>query len=176
MAAVYSCGIMTRLLAPLGMALVVALAGCRSKEAAEPAGTPAPGKDEAALQREQWFGPQVAADKAVQWRDSGLGIRILAPGEGPAPKPADRVRVQYIGRLKDGMVFGDTRSKGKPADFTVYQLIPGWAAGMSSLKPGGKAVFYVPPRLGYGDMKVAGIPPSSGLIFEVELIAVNPDE
>lgn len=91
-----------------------------------------------------------------------------------APQFTDTVRVHYTGELKNGSVFDDSRSRGKPGDFVVNRLIPGWAAAMPVLKPGGKAEFFIPPDLGYGGVQAAGVPPGSGLIFEVELIAVNP--
>lgn len=145
------------------------LSGCAPKE------PPAPVVDEAAERRMRHFGPDVAKDPAITWRSSGLGIKVVVPGDGVAPQMTDRVRVHYTGRLKDGKVFDDTRAKDKPADFTVNRLITGWAAAMSSLKPGGKAVFYIPPHLGYGGLRAGNIPPNSGLIFEVELVAVNPE-
>jgi FKBP-type peptidyl-prolyl cis-trans isomerase len=154
------------------LCLVLSSAGCAPKE--QPPESAVPGSVDARLQRELWFGPDIASAKDIEWRSSGLGIRIIVPGTGSPPTPVDRVRVHYSGRLKDGTVFDDTRARGKPADFTVHQLITGWAAAMSSLKPGGKAEFYIPPKLGYGDTAVGRIPPSSGLIFNVELIAVNP--
>jgi FKBP-type peptidyl-prolyl cis-trans isomerase len=86
----------------------------------------------------------------------------------------DTIRVHYIGRLKDGQVFDDSHQRGEPSDFVVNQLISGWAAAMPSLKPGGRAIFFIPPYLGYGGLRAGKIPPESGLIFEVELIAVNP--
>jgi FKBP-type peptidyl-prolyl cis-trans isomerase len=46
---------------------------------------------------------------------------------------------------------------------------------MPALKPGGRAIFFIPPSLGYGGMRSGTIPPVSGLIFEVELLAVNPE-
>ena len=68
-----------------------------------------------------------------------------------------------------------TRASGTSRRFfAVNRLITGWAAAMPSLKPGGKAVFYIPPSLGYGGMRSGDIPPVSGLIFEVELLEVNP--
>jgi len=33
---------------------------------------------------------------------------------------------------------------------------------------------YVPPQLGYGDDGRPGIPPGSVLIFEIELLDINP--
>lgn len=131
-------------------------------------------RDEEVIRREWLFGPRAAATDIV-WRYSGLGIRIITPGEGTAPQPMDRIRVHYVCKLKDGKVIDDTYVKGKPSDFTVSRLITGWAAGMAELKPGGKAEFFIPPSLGYGNMSAGGIPSGAGLIFEVELLAVNPE-
>jgi FKBP-type peptidyl-prolyl cis-trans isomerase len=148
------------------------LIGCAGCSRPEP--TPAPVVDAALERRERHFGPEVAKDPAIKWRTSGLGIKVVVPGEGPAPQAMDRVRVHYTGRLKDGKVIDDSRARGQPADFVVNRLITGWAAAMPELKPGGKALFYIPPHLGYGGLRAGDIPPNSGLIFEVELIAVNP--
>ncbi len=146
------------------------LTGCAPEKPAPPA---APVRDEVAIRREWLFGSRAAA-KDIAWRPSGLGIRIITPGTGPAPQPMDRIRVHYTCTLKDGRVVDDTHARGKPSDFVVNRLITGWAAGMSALKPGGRAEFFIPPSLGYGNMGVGGIPAGSGLIFDVELLAVNP--
>ncbi len=42
------------------------------------------------------------------------------------------------------------------------------------LKKGGKIKLYVPPQLAYGDDGRPGIPPSSTLIFDVELLDIKP--
>ena len=44
-----------------------------------------------------------------------------------------------------------------------------------TLRAGGKALIYIPPHLGYGGVRAGNIPPFSGLIFEVEVLAVNPE-
>jgi FKBP-type peptidyl-prolyl cis-trans isomerase len=72
--------------------------------------------------------------------------------------------------LKDGTVFDQS---AKPVDYRIGSTIPGLSTGLQLLGTGGKAVFYLPPSLGYGSRKVMGIPPDSGLIFEVEVLAVN---
>jgi FKBP-type peptidyl-prolyl cis-trans isomerase len=161
---------MNRLLRLVLAGVGLGLSGCAPRQAEPPAG---PVVDEAAQRREEFFGAE-ARDPAIVWRPSGLGVKIIVPGEGSAPTPMDRVQVQYIGRLKDGKIFDDSRKRNKPSVFAVNRLITGWAAAMPSLKPGGKAVFFIPPSLGYGGMRSGDIPPVSGLIFEVELIAVNP--
>lgn len=156
---------------PLLWGAALLLAGCAPKEPPPPA---APVRDEAAIRRDWLFGVRADA-KDIVWRPSGLGIRVITPGEGVAPTPMDRVRVHYALTLKDGRVIDDTRAKGKPGEFVVSRLMIGWAAGMGELKPGGRAEFFIPPSLGYGNMSVAGIPAGSGLIFDVELLAVNPE-
>jgi hypothetical protein len=155
----------------LTVGLGLLLAGCGPRE---PDPIIAPVRDEVALRREWLFGPRGLATD-IAWRPSGLGIRLITPGEGTTPQPMDRIRVHYICTLKDGRVVDDTHARGKPSDFTVNRLITGWAAGMSALKPGGRAEFFIPPSLGYGNMGVGDIPAGSGLIFDVELIAVNPE-
>ena len=159
---------MIRLLA-FSSALV--LAGCGPKEPVRPETSE---QDQARVRRLEFFGPAAQAP-GITWRPSGLGIRIITAGDGPAPKTTDRIRLHYTGRLKDGRVFDDTRAKGKPAEFDVSRMIPGLIAGVSALKPGGRAEIFIPPSLGYGGMKFGDIPPVSGLIFDVELIAVNPE-
>jgi FKBP-type peptidyl-prolyl cis-trans isomerase len=159
---------------PVSLAtLLLGLLGCGRSEPAAPA---APEVDETAVWREKYFGPDAVAAKDIAWRSTGLGVRIIAPGQGSAPSMTDRVMVHYVGRLKDGRVFEDSHLRGKPPVFVVNQLVTGWAAAMPLLKPGGRAIFYIPPHLGYGGLRSGNIPAYSGLIFEVELIAVNPDE
>jgi FKBP-type peptidyl-prolyl cis-trans isomerase len=135
---------------------------------------PAPKRDDATIRREWLYGSRAAATDII-WQTSGLGIRLLSPGEGVAPIATDRVRVHFKCVLKDGKVIEDSRARGQPADLVVSRLIPGWAEGMGALKPGGRAELFIPPSLGYGNRGGAGIPAGSGLIFEVELLAVNPD-
>jgi FKBP-type peptidyl-prolyl cis-trans isomerase FklB len=146
--------------------------GCGPKE---PPPLPAPVKSELEIKREKFFGVAVAADPTVDWRSTGLGVKILVPGEGASPTFSDRVRVHYTGTLADGTVFDDTRSKNKPAEFGVGQLVRGFSDGLTYLKPGGRAMLYIPPSLGYGSMQAGKVPPVSGLTFDVELLAVNPE-
>jgi FKBP-type peptidyl-prolyl cis-trans isomerase len=144
--------------------------GCAPKE------QPPPPRDEAAVQREWLYGERAAA-KDIAWQSDGLGIRVLAPGEGVAPQSTDRIRVHFKCVLKDGKTVDDSRTRpgGQPVELVVNRLIPGWAEGMAALKPGGRAEFFIPPSLAYGNRGGAGIPAGSGLIFEVELLAVNPE-
>jgi FKBP-type peptidyl-prolyl cis-trans isomerase len=153
------------------LVLMVAMTGCGPKETPAPA---VPEKSRAELQRAEFFGEAVASDPTVTWKQTGLGVKIIAEGEGVTPGIGDKIRFHYTGKLKDGTVFDDTRPRGQPAEFVLNRLVPGLVTGIQLLKPGGKATFYIPPSLGYGSTRSGKIPPVSGLIFEVELVAVTP--
>lgn len=150
--------------------VVLLLAGCGPKE---PPAPEVPEKSVAEQRRENWFGAKLAGDASIQWRESGLGVKILQAGEGAMPQRTDKVRINYVGRLLDGTEF-DRSAEGKPATFKVQEMVTGLAAGMSMLRPGGKALIYIPPHLGYGGIRAGKIPPNSSLVFEVELLEVNP--
>ena len=51
-----------------------------------------PEKTEAEVRREQYFGPEIAADQAISWRTSNLGIKVLAPGT--EDDPGRRARIE----------------------------------------------------------------------------------
>lgn len=106
----------------------------------------------------------------------GLCYEIVKPGEGPTPKPTDKVRVHYTGTLINGQVFDSSlqRNPPEPAEFQLDQVIPGWTEGLQKISKGGKIKLYVPPDLAYGDDGRPGIPPASTLIFDVELLDILP--
>ncbi len=130
----------------------------------------APQPDTKKAEREALFGAE-AANAAIEWRESGLGYRIVSEGTPPKPGIGTPVRIAYVGRLKDGKVFDQS---DKPSEFLIGATIPGLSMGLQMLGKGGKATFYIPPSLAYGNRKVLGIPPGSGLIFDVTVAAVNP--
>ncbi|HVU36459.1 MAG TPA: FKBP-type peptidyl-prolyl cis-trans isomerase [Opitutaceae bacterium] len=119
--------------------------------------------------RQAMFGAEAGAPE-VQWTDSGLGYRIVNVGQPPKPGVGAQVTITYTGRLKDGSVFDQTK---EPEPFSIGGTIPGLSVGLQLLGRGGKATFYVPPSLGYGPRKVMGIPPNSGLIFDVDVVSVT---
>lgn len=116
------------------------------------------------------FGERGVAE-GVEYRTSGLGYRILAPGEGRTPGLSDKIKIIYKGTTKDGTVFDQAK---EPADFTLGRLVPGMATGLQLLRPGGSMEIFIPPSLGYGNRQIAGIPAGSGLIFDVTLVSIEP--
>lgn len=119
--------------------------------------------------RLELFGDRALAD-GVEFRTSGLGVRIVEPGEGRHPALSDTIRILYTGTLKDGRVFDQV---AEPAEFQLGRLVPGMATGLQLIKPGGRIELFIPPSLGYGNRPTAGIPAGSGLIFDVTLVEVK---
>lgn len=97
----------------------------------------------------------------------------LAEGDKKRPGPHSRVKCHYEGRLTDGTIFDSSYKRGKPAVFSLDQVIPGWTEGLQLMGEGDKYEFTIPPALGYGEIGVPGhIPGNSVLIFTVELLEI----
>jgi FKBP-type peptidyl-prolyl cis-trans isomerase len=105
---------------------------------------------------------------------SGLQYKMTKEGTGLAPDANDKVTVHYHGTTIDGQIFDSSVQRGEPATFGLNQVITGWTEGLQLLKEGGKATLYIPQNLAYGARGAGSIPPYSTLIFEVELIKVEP--
>lgn len=106
---------------------------------------------------------------------SGLQYEILTKGTGLKPKAVDEVTVHYKGTLLNGKQFDSSYDRGEPATFMLNQVIPGWTEGVQQMPAGSKYRFFIPYPLAYGE-RGAGpdITPYSTLIFEVELMSVQP--
>jgi FKBP-type peptidyl-prolyl cis-trans isomerase FkpA len=106
---------------------------------------------------------------------SGLVYKTIKAGTGPSPNAADVVSVHYKGSLMDGTVFDSSESHGGPAQFQLKQVIPCWTEGVQRMKVGEKARLVCPSDIAYGDQgHPPTIPGGATLVFEVELLAVNP--
>ena len=111
----------------------------------------------------------------VKTLPSGLQYEVLAEGEGAQPKATDMVKVHYTGKLIDGTVFDSSVERGEPATFGVNQVIPGWVEALQLMKAGAKWRLFIPSQLAYGPNGAGGIiGPNQTLIFDVELLEVNP--
>ncbi|MCB0397567.1 MAG: peptidylprolyl isomerase [Flavobacteriales bacterium] len=116
------------------------------------------------------------AKKKVQTTASGLQYTILEEGKGDQAAAGKVVSVHYTGYLEDGSKFDSSVDRGQPISFPLGQgkVIKGWDEGITLLKTGSKAIFFIPPSLAYGENGIPNvIPPGSTLIFEVELVSVN---
>lgn len=105
---------------------------------------------------------------------SGLQYRVLTAGSGDSPQATDTVRVHYEGRLISGDVFDSSYQRGEPVSFPLNGVIPGWSEGVQLMTPGAKYEFTIPAALAYGPSGTGPIPPNSVLVFDVELLEINP--
>jgi FKBP-type peptidyl-prolyl cis-trans isomerase FkpA len=104
---------------------------------------------------------------------TGLIIRTLKPGDGPAPRATDRVQVHYEGSFIDGTVFDSSIQRGEPTEFPLSAVIKCWGEGLQRMKVGEKARLVCPPGIAYGDRgRPPRIPPGTTLVFEVELLQI----
>lgn len=130
---------------------------------------------EAAMATAKAFLDENKMKEGVKTTESGLQYKVLKEGNGASPKADDEVTVHYTGKLLDGTVFDSSVSRGEPATFPLNRVIPGWTEGVQLMKEGSKYEFFIPSELAYGAQGIPNaIPPHSTLIFEVELIKVNP--
>lgn len=115
---------------------------------------------------------------------AGLQRQDLVVGPGAEATAGARVTVHYTGWLYDaaapdhkGKEFDSSRRGGKPFSFTLggRQVIAGWDQGVAGMRVGGQRRLVIPSGLAYGDRGAGGvIPPGATLVFDVELLDVQP--
>ena len=105
----------------------------------------------------------------------------VAIGTGAEATAGKVATVNYTGYLYSSTATGnkgaqfDTSVGKTPLKFTVGSpdLIAGFDQGTLGMKVGGKRTVLIPAALGYGARAQAGIPANSGLVFDIELVAVQ---
>jgi FKBP-type peptidyl-prolyl cis-trans isomerase FklB len=130
-------------------------------------------------QKNREAGEEFLAENAerdgVETTESGLQYEILEEGDGEKPSAEDRVRVHYTGELISGEVFDSSRERGEPVTFGLNQVIPGWTEGLQLMSEGSRAKLYIPADLAYGPGGNQRIGPNETLVFDVELMEINPE-
>lgn len=128
----------------------------------------------------------------AQTYESGLKVYVLEDNGGVKPKIGQNVTFNYSGFLADGSLFDSNIAEvaeeyGKyeasrmaqggytpiPVEYSPEaRMISGFREGLLTMKVGDKALFFIPPHLGYGEVGAGGgiIPPNSELIFEVTIV------
>lgn len=117
--------------------------------------------------------------EGVKTTASGLQYKVVKATEqkdAKSPKAEDTVKVHYHGKLIDGTVFDSSVDRGEAVTFPVNGVIPGWVEGLQLMKVGDKFELAIPANLAYGAGGTGPIPPNSALVFDVELIEINPKQ
>ena len=122
---------------------------------------------------------------------SGIKIVFTEKGNGVKPTEGSKITMNYAGYLQNGTLFDSNKEEiakkhniwdhrradggGYVPVQTTYsqdaQLIPGFREGLLLMSLGDKATIFIPSHLAYGERGIPNvIPPSSDLIFELELV------
>ncbi|MEA2499107.1 MAG: FK506-binding nuclear protein [Actinomycetota bacterium] len=116
-------------------------------------------------------------DVPVDERANGLIIEDVLCGSGAEAKNGDILVVHYTGTFEDGTVFDTSKKPGGqpfPVQLGAGNVIRGWDIGLVGMQAGGTRKLTIPPQLAYGPNDYNGIPGGSTLIFEVELLQIQP--
>ena len=125
-------------------------------------------------------------NKNIVKSETGLMYEVIMPGDGAikAVSNADKVKVKYVGRFKEGTTYnaskeGEIFDQNDMAEFEVGGVIKGWVEGVKLVGKGGKIKLWIPSELAYGQgnqMYGGPIGPNEPLVFEVEILDVIPAE
>lgn len=116
-------------------------------------------------------------EKGVIVLPSGLQYRVVETGTGPKPTLDDFVTVDYEGKFINGEVFDSSFQQGKPINFQLSKVIPGWQEALQKMATGSTWELFIPSNLAFGERGVRGaIEPNSALIFKVKLDAIGPEK
>jgi FKBP-type peptidyl-prolyl cis-trans isomerase FkpA len=128
--------------------------------------------------------PAPAANSAQAPAIQDLVVKDVAIGGGEPIASGQTAVVHYTGWLYEsdapdhkGTKFDSSRDKGQPFRFPVGagRVIQGWDQGVAGMTVGGRRELIVPARLGYGETGAGDvIPPGATLLFDVELLAIEP--
>ncbi|GCB33437.1 FKBP-type peptidyl-prolyl cis-trans isomerase [Bacteroides faecalis] len=112
----------------------------------------------------------------VKTTPSGLQYKVITQGTGAIPADSSKVKVNYKGTLIDGTEFDSSYKRNEPATFRANQVIKGWTEALTMMPVGSKWELYIPQELAYGARESGQIKPFSTLVFEVELVEIEPDK
>ena len=104
---------------------------------------------------------------------TGLWYQIRSEGNGNYLADNERILMEYNCSLLDGTICYSSEERG-PEEVIIgrSEIAAGLNEGLKMLKPGGEAVFIIPPFLAYG-LKGDGnkIPARSIIVYEVRIIS-----
>jgi FKBP-type peptidyl-prolyl cis-trans isomerase FkpA len=127
-------------------------------------------------------GTTVSSPAALTRTDTLLGTgTVAATGTIPTLKYTGWVYSASAADFKGAQFDSGTINPNGAASVPAFRLgatsgdrlIAGFDQGVVGMKVGGKRTLLIPSSLGYGSSGYGPIPPNAGLVFEVELTAVN---
>jgi len=124
------------------------------------------------LAKSEIFMSEVKKTPGVTVTPSGLVYQVKSGGDGTGqrPTPADIVRINVTGALVDGAIF----ERSQVYEGILNDFMPGWVEGLQLADKGSIIRLYIPPALAYGNEGNGVIPPGAALIFDIQLVEINP--
>ncbi len=104
-----------------------------------------------------------------------LQIIDLKTGTGKTVEQGATITAHYTGAIAaNGKIFQSSKTfgDGKPLQFSLDGVIPGWTQGVPGMKIGGIRRLIIPAELAYGANPPSGIPANAALVFDIELVSI----
>ncbi|KAK9798577.1 hypothetical protein WJX73_001121 [Symbiochloris irregularis] len=117
---------------------------------------------------------RVIADGYVE-DSQGLIFKDFAEGSGPPPTDGQQVIFNYTAYNESGARVDTSYSKGRPSEtrIGINGLIPGFEAGIKTMRKGGQRRIVVPPELGPPTGPATFFSAKQCEVFDVELLDVK---
>ena len=120
------------------------------------------------------FLAEKAKDPNVKKLANGVLYKVIKEGNGPVPNDstANKVKINYEGKLIDGTKFDSSYDRKEPAEMLISQVVPGFSEALKHMPVGSTWEVYIPADQGYGEREAGQIKPFSTLIFKIELLEI----
>lgn len=135
------------------------------------------GPDDAAVRRNQAAGADfLAANRTrpgVVELPSGIQYRVVAAGHEPPPALADRITVEYEGRLLDGAVFDTSKDRFAPTIVRLARTPRPWREVLPLVEGGATVELWVPGSLDPTEHPVGLVPPGELVVFTLRVTSID---
>jgi FKBP-type peptidyl-prolyl cis-trans isomerase FkpA len=106
-----------------------------------------------------------------------LSYTDTVAGTGATVATGKTLNVNYTGWLYSSTAANNKGTQFQTGNFSFVlgasQVIAGFDQGVVGMKVGGKRTIVIPASLAYGATGNTGIPPNSGVVFDVEVVSMQ---
>lgn len=108
-------------------------------------------------------------------REDGLYVSDIKQGKGSEVAFGSEVSIQYSLSTITGVSLKKVGALDDRFSFSIgsSDVIKGLSLGLLGMKEGGVRTIVVPPKYGYDDLLIQGVPEGESLVFTVELLSVK---
>ncbi|WP_375164660.1 FKBP-type peptidyl-prolyl cis-trans isomerase [Temperatibacter marinus] len=120
-----------------------------------------------------------AKTDGVKVTESGLQYKVVTSAEeGKTVSEGEIVVGHFTMKMLNGTVLSDSRQGGKPIEYPVDEIFPGWAEAVKLMKAGEAFEVAIPSDLAFGPdgFPRGGIPGHAVILMELEVVGVKTAE